>query len=214
MGTSEAMIEAAEKRGYDTGLRVKHPFIADAELPGVDRQFRADGIRHRRDLRLPRPRPARPGVRAQVWAWRHPCGAAAGRRCGHLHDRRHRLCRAGHDDQLGLPGRAGGRGGQTCRDRRAGAARRGQRRGELAAARLGCVAAALLGLPDPGDPLRGVRDCSGAGRAASGVPAGRRDVRRAGQSARPPSHLEACRLPALRRAGAARDRYVRHVCGQ
>ena len=27
MGTSEAVIEAAEKRGYDTGLRVKHPFL-------------------------------------------------------------------------------------------------------------------------------------------------------------------------------------------
>ncbi len=27
MGTSEAAIETAEKRGYDTGLRVKHPFL-------------------------------------------------------------------------------------------------------------------------------------------------------------------------------------------
>ena len=27
MGTSEAVIETAEKRGYDTGLRVKHPFL-------------------------------------------------------------------------------------------------------------------------------------------------------------------------------------------
>ena len=28
MGTSEAVIETAEKRGYDTGLRVRHPFHA------------------------------------------------------------------------------------------------------------------------------------------------------------------------------------------
>jgi leucyl-tRNA synthetase len=33
LGTSEAVIEAAEKRGYDTGLRVAHPFIAGASFP-------------------------------------------------------------------------------------------------------------------------------------------------------------------------------------
>lgn len=33
MGTSEAVIETAEKRGYDTGLRVKHPFIPGASYP-------------------------------------------------------------------------------------------------------------------------------------------------------------------------------------
>jgi leucyl-tRNA synthetase len=33
MGTSEAVIEAAEKRGYDTGLRVRHPFLKDATFP-------------------------------------------------------------------------------------------------------------------------------------------------------------------------------------
>ena len=32
-GTSEAIIEAGEKLGYDTGLRVKHPFIPDATYP-------------------------------------------------------------------------------------------------------------------------------------------------------------------------------------
>ena len=52
MGTSEAVIEQAEKKGHDTGIRVKHPFTG-AGIPGVDREFRADGIRHGRDLRLP-----------------------------------------------------------------------------------------------------------------------------------------------------------------
>ncbi|MBF0251847.1 MAG: leucine--tRNA ligase [Alphaproteobacteria bacterium] len=33
LGTSEAAIESAEKEGYDTGLRVKHPFIAGHTLP-------------------------------------------------------------------------------------------------------------------------------------------------------------------------------------
>jgi leucyl-tRNA synthetase len=32
-GTSEATIETGEKLGYDTGLRVSHPFIADATYP-------------------------------------------------------------------------------------------------------------------------------------------------------------------------------------
>jgi leucyl-tRNA synthetase len=30
MGTSEAVIEAAEKRGFDTGVRVKHPFLDES----------------------------------------------------------------------------------------------------------------------------------------------------------------------------------------
>jgi leucyl-tRNA synthetase len=33
MGTSEAVIETAEKHGYDTGLRVVHPFIEGASYP-------------------------------------------------------------------------------------------------------------------------------------------------------------------------------------
>jgi leucyl-tRNA synthetase len=33
MGTSEAVIETAEKHGYDTGLRVQHPFIEGATYP-------------------------------------------------------------------------------------------------------------------------------------------------------------------------------------
>ena len=33
LGTSEAVIETAEKHGYDTGLRVQHPFMTDATFP-------------------------------------------------------------------------------------------------------------------------------------------------------------------------------------
>jgi leucyl-tRNA synthetase len=33
MGTSEAVIETAEKRGYDTGLHVQHPFLKDTSFP-------------------------------------------------------------------------------------------------------------------------------------------------------------------------------------
>jgi leucyl-tRNA synthetase len=33
LGTSEAAIEQAEKRGFDTGLRARHPFVEGRELP-------------------------------------------------------------------------------------------------------------------------------------------------------------------------------------
>ena len=33
LGTSEAAIETAEKKGYDTGLKARHPFLDDVELP-------------------------------------------------------------------------------------------------------------------------------------------------------------------------------------
>jgi leucyl-tRNA synthetase len=33
LGTSEAVIEAAEKRGYDTGLKIRHPFVDGKTLP-------------------------------------------------------------------------------------------------------------------------------------------------------------------------------------
>jgi len=33
LGTSEAAIEGAEKRGYDTGVRVRHPFLKGASFP-------------------------------------------------------------------------------------------------------------------------------------------------------------------------------------
>ncbi len=33
LGTSEAAIEQAEKKGYDTGLRARHPFVAGRDLP-------------------------------------------------------------------------------------------------------------------------------------------------------------------------------------
>ena len=53
MGTSEAVIETAEKRGYATGLEAIHPFDPNRTRAGLCRQFRADGIRHRRHLWLP-----------------------------------------------------------------------------------------------------------------------------------------------------------------
>ena len=55
MGTSEAAIETAEKKGFDTGIRALHPFVEGVELPVYVGEFRADGIRHRGDFRLSGP---------------------------------------------------------------------------------------------------------------------------------------------------------------
>ncbi len=124
MGTSEAAIETAEKRGYDTGLRVRHPFIEGATYPVWIANFVLMEYGTGAIFGCPGARPARPGVRAQVRPGRRAGGAAAGRRSGHVRDRRRGLCRPRHDLQLGLPRRAGGRGRQARGDRGAGAARR------------------------------------------------------------------------------------------
>ena len=166
LGTSEAAIETAAKRGFDTGLRVGHPFLEDASFPVWIAQFRAQRLRHRRGVRLPCPRRARPRVR-------HPLRAADPRRGGRAgrhrprHDAR-RLHRARPAGELALPRRPRHRGGETRRDRRARRARRRRGRGELAPARLGRVAPAPMGLPDPGDPLRHLRRRAGAARRAAG----------------------------------------------
>ena len=87
----------------------------------------------------------------------------------------------------------------------------GRAQGEFPPARLGHLAPALLGLPDPDHPLRGLRRRAGAEGSAAGGAAGGRVLRRAGQSARPSPDLEACRLPAMRQAGPARDRHHGHL---
>ena len=46
-------IEKAEKLGYDTGLHGETSGRSGRDAAGLRRQFRADGLRHRRHLRLP-----------------------------------------------------------------------------------------------------------------------------------------------------------------
>ena len=85
--------------------------------------------------------------------------------------------------------------------------------GEFPPARLGHFAPALLGLPDPGDPLPEMRRGAGAGQRPAGGAAGGRHLRQARQRARPSSDLEARRLPEMRRQGAARNRHHGHLRG-
>ena len=212
LGTSEAVIETAEKRGHDTGLRVRHPFLKDVTFPVWIANFVLMEYGTGAIFGCPGARSARPRLRPQIRPGRHPGGAAARCRSRQLRHRHRGLCRSRHDLQFRFPRRAGGRCRETRGHRGTGTSGRRPRRGQLAAARLGHVAATLLGLPDPGDPLRRLRHRSGAGGAASGRAARRRNVRPAGQSAGSPPDLETRRLPATAAArGAARDRHLRHV---
>ena len=129
LGTSEAVIEATEKRGYDTGLRVGHPFIAGGEVPGVDRQFRADGVRHGGDLRLSR------RTTSAIWSSRAKYGLPvppvvlpAGEDPARFAVGGYGVCGAGGDVQLRVPGWAGSAwAGERGGDCGAGAAGRSAR---------------------------------------------------------------------------------------
>ena len=187
------------------------PLDRRGRAAGLRRQLRAHGVRHRRHLRLPGARPARSRVRPQIRPAGDPRGPAAGRRCRELRDRRRGVSGRWPDDQFRLPRRARRGGRQGARHRAPRGVRRRPRRDHVSAARLGRLAAALLGLPDPGDPLRCLRHRAGAARAAAGDPARGHRARPAGQPLGASPDLEGGRLPALRRAGQARDRHLRHL---
>ena len=76
--------EEALAQGREEGLRHRHrrraPLQAGREAAGLRRQLHRHGLRHRRHLRLPGARPARPRFRPQVRASGGAGGAAAGRR--------------------------------------------------------------------------------------------------------------------------------------
>ena len=195
-GTAAAEIETAEKHGYKLPLLAKHPLDAGQDPAGLCRQLRADGVRHRRDLRLPRPRRARPRVRHQVRPADHAGGDARGRRCRKVQRRRGEPF-----VEDGVIINSDFLNGLSVEDAKAKVIARleemGVGKGTIAVppARLAGVAPALLGRADPGDPLREVRRRAGAGEGPAGRAARGCRVRQAGQSARPPSDLEARRLP-------------------
>ena len=78
-GTAQAIIETAEKKGFDTGIKRDPSVRSELEAAGLRRQLHPDGLRHRRDLRLPGARPARPRLRQQIRARQHAGGVPARR---------------------------------------------------------------------------------------------------------------------------------------
>ncbi len=140
--------------------------------PGVGRELRADGLRRGRGDGRARTRRARFRVRAALRGRDpHRDPAAAGRLRARRRAVAGRLRRAGrtgrfgriHRNVLGRGDPGHRRGARAPRARHAARA--------VAAARLGHLAPALLGLPDPAGPLRGLRRGAGARRAAAGDPA-------------------------------------------
>ena len=86
----------------------------------------------------------------------------------------------------------------------------GRGRHQVPPARLGPQPPALLGLPDPGRALPGLRHRAREAREPAGAAARRRDLRQARQPARPPSDLGAGRPapPAAARRGARPTRWT------
>ena len=91
IGTAQEVIDTAEKQGFDTGIKRDPSVRSELEAAGLCRELRADGIRHRRDLRLPRARPARPRLRQQVRARQHSGGLPRGPGPDDVRHHRHRL---------------------------------------------------------------------------------------------------------------------------
>ena len=79
----------------EAGLRYRHqgnPSVrSELEAAGLCRKLHSDGLRHRRDLRLPGARPARPRLRQQVRARQHAGGLPRRPGSQDIHDHRHRL---------------------------------------------------------------------------------------------------------------------------
>ena len=178
---------------------------------GVRGRLRADRLRDGRDHGGSGARPARLRLRDGVRP-PDPPGRAPARRRGRRERRVRRACGGRGARQLGGVRRPAGARGRPG-DR--GEARRRRARplhGQLPPARLGLLAAALLGLPDPGRLLRRVRHRPGAGERAAGRPPGDRGLQAEGRSAaRAGRGLGERAVPVVRRPGEARDRDDGHV---
>ena len=213
IGTSEEELETAEKKGYDTGIRVVHPLDPGWELPvyianfilmdyGTGAIFGCPA-HDQRDLDFAR-KYGLPVIDVYVAArgpargWRpRPMCRRSRSRSTYLRP----VAGARHHD------RRRGRGRRHRLVRGAGHRRRGD---QVPPARLGPQPPALLGLPDPGDPLRRLRDRAGEAREPAGAAARRRDLRQAGQPARAASDLGADRRapPAAAPPGARPTRWT------
>ena len=151
-----ALVESAEERGAEdrrrpasrSGKTVK-PGQRGAD-PDLRRRLRADGVRHRRDHGRARARRARLRVRPEVRD-RDQAGdrGPGGGELPYAGDGA--MTNSGRFDGLAQPRgvRADRRLARRGRSRQAGR--------QLQAARLAALTPALLGLPDPDHPLRGVR---------------------------------------------------------
>ena len=93
----EAPRHRAGDHRYAGEARLRHRHQGDpsvrsgVDAAGLRRELHPDGIRHRRDLRLPGARPARPRLRQQIRARQHAGGVPARRRSENFRHHRRRL---------------------------------------------------------------------------------------------------------------------------
>ena len=217
-GTAQEAIDRAEKLGFDTGLQAIHPLAPDIRLPVyvanfVLMEYGTGAIfgcpaHDQRDLDFVNKYGL--GVIPVVLPAGRGPGAFAITDVAYTGDGT--MIHSRFLD--GLSNEAAWEEVARRLDRRdPGRSPRRRAPRQFPAARLGHLAPALLGLPDPGDPLPGVRGRAGAGGGPARRPARGRVLRRPGQPARPPPDLEARPLPSLRRRGPARDGHHGHLRG-
>ena len=151
---------------------------------------------------------------ARKYGLRHPGGAAGGRRPA---DRsrigKRGLYRRRRARQFRFPGRhrRRRRPRPAMAARAGGAGRRQARRSTTGCATGASRASATGAARSRSSTARPAASCRCRRPSCRCVLPDDVDFRQAGQPARAPSDLEARRLPALRRAGAARDRHARHL---
>ena len=180
--------------------------------PGLGRRLRAGRVRHRRDHGRAGPRRARLRVRRRQHGLAiRPVVAPRGGEppADAAYVGPHRRRGAGQLGRVQRDGRARGRAGDH---RPAGGRRPRQGHDRLPAARLAALTPALLGLPDPGRPLRRLRDRGRCPTTScrSCCPTSRTTPRAGARRWRPPR--TGCARPArLRRPGPARDGHDGHV---
>ena len=210
-GTSEAAIEAGEKRGVDTGLFVVHPLDEARRFPVwianfVLMEYGTGAIfgcpaGDQRDLDFARSY-GLPVLPVVLPPGEDPAEFEIGARA---YDGPGRMINSGALD--GLDTETAARTVTEMLEARG----RGQAVVNWRLRDWGGQPAAVLGLSDPDHPLRRVRPGCRARGGFAGRAAGGCDVRPAGQPAGAPCRLAEGCLPALRRRGPARDRYAGYI---
>ena len=159
-GTAQQVIDTAEKQGFDTGMKAIHPFDPAWTLPVYVANFILMDYGTGAIFGCPAHDQRDLDFANKYGLGNTPVVCPPGQDPNDLRHHRYRLRRRRPHDQLAFSRRHDHRGGEGggCAPARKRAAR-GNRPvatapGQFSPARLGHFAPALLGLPDPGDPLR------------------------------------------------------------